>query len=187
MPEDAPSARYERYSIVAFADAVTTALVDALRAAIPPRIPVMPPHVTVRGSFVEPVSLAAVWAAIEEESAATAPMSVEVERLQVGETSVGLRLRPHPRLQSLHDRLYHRLATQVTDVYGDAPGAGYRPHMTAMYGLDAAAKAQLAPLLSDLEGLGAIELESVSLVGRGGSAQSGRWVTIGTAPMSGRT
>lgn len=48
---------HERFSVVCFVDRKVNRLVEELRKKIPPRVAVMPAHVTVKGSFVEPVSI----------------------------------------------------------------------------------------------------------------------------------
>lgn len=50
-------AMHERFSVVCFVDRKVNRLVEELRKKIPPRVAVMPAHVTVKGSFVEPVSI----------------------------------------------------------------------------------------------------------------------------------
>ena len=177
--------QHERFSVVAFADEAVLATVDAIRREIPPRIAVMPAHVTLKGSFIEPVSLATIEERIEHTAAQGTPLQVEVDRMYSGEKHLGLALVPGPDLVALHDSLFYALEDLVEDVYGDGPGEDYRPHLTVLYGLEPEERARAQSFLGPLELVRSIELREVSLVGRVGGAEDGLWEVIGTWPMGG--
>ena len=177
--------QHERFSVVAFADEAVLAIVDAIRREIPPRVAVMPAHVTLKGSFVEPVSLATIEERVERIAAQATPLRVEVDRIHTGEKHLGLSLVPGPELVALHDSLFHVLADLVTDVYGDKPGEGYRPHLTVLYGLVPEEGIRAEGLLGRLGLVRSIGLREVSLVGRVGGAENGVWEAIRRWPMRG--
>jgi 2'-5' RNA ligase len=182
---EAPQRQHERYSVVCFADAATAAAVEQLRRRLPPRVAVMPAHVTVKGSFTGPQSLETVQARIARAAREAGPMQVQVGEVAVSASHLGLRIKPNPELVALHDRLYTALSELVTDVYGDCPGAGYHPHLTALYGLTADDRVLALELVPQLRRIGAVGLTAVSLVGRVGGSLDGRWEEIRSVSLGG--
>ena len=85
---------HERFSVVCFVDQKVNRLVVGLRREIPPRVAVMPAHVTVKGSFVEPVSIPEIQARIERETVRTGSIELQVQRLFTGDRTIGLSLLP---------------------------------------------------------------------------------------------
>lgn len=181
---DPISSEYERYAVVAFADVETSGVVERIRTSIPPRVAVMPAHVTVKGSFTDPVSLTQVWQRIEDTALITPRLSVPCENVRLSDTHLTVRMGTTPPLQELHDRLFDRLADLINDVYGDRRGDGYSPHMTVLYWIDAAERETARGFVPELERLRPVRLDSVSLTGRVGDAESGEWVTIRTAQLA---
>lgn len=100
---------HERFSVVCFVDQKVNRLVEGLRREIPPRVAVMPAHVTVKGSFVEPVSIPEIQARIEREAVRTGSIELQVQRLFTGDRTIGLSLLPTAELMTLHNGLFYAL------------------------------------------------------------------------------
>lgn len=183
MREKNSQPHHERFAVVAFADERVHNIVEDLRREIPPRIAVMPAHVTVKGSFVEPISSKEVQRRIERQALRTDRMVVDVERVALGDTHLSLSLIPNPALVEFHNGLYYALEDLVRDDYGDGPGDEYRPHLTVLYGLSAEERVRTFGLLGPLEQVKDVELREVSLVGRRGGAVDGIWEVIHAWPL----
>ena len=111
---------HERFSVVCFVDQKVNRLVEGLRREIPPRVAVMPAHVTVKGSFVEPVSIPEIQARIERETVRGIYRTTGTEIIY-GRQNRGLSLLPAAELMTLHNGLFYALEPFVKDVYGDRP------------------------------------------------------------------
>ena len=174
---------HERFSVVCFVDQKVNRLVEGLRRKIPPRVAVMPAHVTVKGSFVEPVSIPEIQTCIERETVRTGSIELQVQRLFAGDRSMGLSLLPTAELMTLHNGLFYALEPLVKDVYGDRPNDQYRPHLTIFYGLSPEERKHAIDLLEPLERLQSVQLQDVNLMGRTGGAKDGTWEVIHTWPL----
>lgn len=180
---DRPEVQYERFSVVCFADEAVSGVIGELRRLIPPRIAVMPAHVTAKGSFIEPICLQTVQDRIADEARRSAPMQVQVHEVTIRTAHVGLRMESSPPLAALHDGLFAALEDLVRDVYGDKPGAEYHPHMAVFYGLTPEDHSKALELTPALQQIRAVRLGEVSLVGRIGGSQDGHWVEISSYPL----
>ncbi len=174
---------FQRFAVVSFPDRTSVQRIEELRAEIPPRIAVMAPHVTLKGSFIDPASIDEIKQGIEEIACESSPLQIEVKSIHIGDPHIGLNLISTPELVSLHDQLYYALQPLVMDVYGDKPGPDYHPHMTVFYGLSKDELNRAKHLVQDLEDLSSFKLTEVSLVGRTGSAETGQWKTIQSFPL----
>ena len=134
MPRE-ENPNFQRFAVVSFPDRASVQRIEELRAELPPRIAVMAPHVTLKGSFIEPTSIDEIEQGIGKIAGEASPLQIEVKIIHIGETHIGLNLTPTTDLISLHDQLFYTLQPFVTDAYHDRPGSDYHPHMTVFYGL----------------------------------------------------
>lgn len=174
---------FQRFAVVSFLDGASVQRIEELRAELPSRIAVMPPHVTLKGSFIDPTSIDEIEQGIGKIACESSPLRIEVKSIHIGETHIGLTLTPTTDLISLHDQLFYTLQPLVTDVYHDRPGSDYHPHTTVFYGLSGNELNRAKHLVQDLEDLSSFTLTEVSLVGRMGSAETGQWKTIQSFPL----
>jgi 2'-5' RNA ligase len=182
MPRENNSS-FQRFAVVSFPDRASVQRIEELRAELPPRIAVMAPHVTLKGSFIGPTSIDEIQQEIGKIACESSPLRIEVKSIHIGEIHIGLDLIPTTDLISLHDQLFYALQLLVTDVYHDRPGSDYHPHMTVFYGLSENELNRAKRLVQDLEDLSSFTLTEASLVGRMGSAETGQWQTIQSFPL----
>jgi 2'-5' RNA ligase len=133
-----PAPSFERYSVVAFAPGWIVEDLRKVRArAAKSGVPIMDAHVTVKGGFTNPKSLASVEQAIEECVRGYPPFTVRTTEPVVdehgGTASVLLPLEESRQLDELHERILGALRP-LADGHtypGDQPGR-YRPHVTVV-------------------------------------------------------
>jgi 2'-5' RNA ligase len=179
------AAAFDRFSVVAFGPPDVLEAVESLRGALPPSgRPILPGHVTVKGTFVDPLDLDEINRRIADCCAASADFALTAGRWQVRVddewSNCWLQVDDCPPMSRLHEALVAALAGLATTAYpGEAEGI-YTPHLTlAQEFLPADADAARATLTAESPQF-TFPVAAITLVGRrGGTA----WETIRSYPL----
>jgi 2'-5' RNA ligase len=132
---DIDPTEFDRYAVVAFATPDICQDVDEIHALAPPcGLPTLPAHVTVKGTFVEPVDLPEIIARIDRVARATEPIAIRPDRVATlvrpEDASVVVLVRPDPALTDLHSRLWDELHGLGRTIYGREVEGEFTPHLT---------------------------------------------------------
>lgn len=185
VPRLDPSA-YDRFSVVAFGTPAVVDAVERIRRALPPSgRPILPAHVTVKGTFVEPVDLDEIAERIRACCAEAAPFALTTSTLDVWSDEGGSGVLFHVEESPEVTRLHWQLVEQVTGLartiyYGEDIGV-YTPHLTVVQQIPAGDAQAAVPTIERLAASGfTFPVTETALVGRrDGTA----WETIATFPL----
>jgi 2'-5' RNA ligase len=135
---DDAAARFDRFSVVAFAPGWIVEDLRKVRARCAASgTPLLDAHVTVKGGFSNPRDLGAVKATVAECVNGYPPFTVRTTEPQVlstgGKADVILPLEESRQLSALHERMVEALRPlgESHTYPGDQPGQ-YRPHVTVV-------------------------------------------------------
>ena len=108
------AAEYDRFAVVAFATPDVLDAVEGIRRRLPPSgRPILPAHVTIKGTFVEPLDLAAVTERIGSCCADARPVALRTGALRGWADGphggAWLAVEEAPELVTLHRRLVEEL------------------------------------------------------------------------------
>ena len=191
MTADGPridASAFDRYAVVAFGSAEIVAAVEQIRQALPPSgRPILPGHVTVKGTFVNPVDLERTVQTLRDCCASAAPFELTADRARQWEDGqfVGawLDVEPSEALSRLHWQLVAALADHGETIYfGEAEGT-FRPHLTIVQDVPLARAEVILPTIDRFGHRFTWTVSEIALVGRrGGTA----WETLATFPLSGQ-
>jgi 2'-5' RNA ligase len=84
MPRENNSS-FQRFAVVSFPDRASVQRIEELRAELPSPIAVMAPHVTLKGSFIDPTSIDEIKQGIEETACESSPLQIEVKSIHIGD------------------------------------------------------------------------------------------------------
>ena len=183
----ADSAVYDRFAIVAFGTPAVVDAVEQIRRALPPSgRPILPAHVTVKGTFVEPVSLDQIAERLRACCASTQPFSLTTGTLDVwsdeGGSGVLFHVDESPELTKLHWQLVEEIKTLAATVYYGEDIGVYTPHLTVVQQIPADRATAAVPVVERHSPGFTFPVTEIALVGRlGGTA----WETITTFPLGG--
>ena len=126
---------YDRFSVVTFAPPDIREAVDALRRQLPPSgRPIMAAHVTIKGTFVDPVDLDEITEVIRGACAEAAPFDVTTSHVHTfsgpDAGGVALLVEPSDAFLALHRRLVEDLHTHCRTIYDMELTNTFRPHLT---------------------------------------------------------
>ena len=179
-------AAYDRFSVVAFGTPAVVEAVEQIRRALPPSgRPILPAHVTVKGTFVEPADLDEIAARIRACCAEARPFTLTTEALDVwldeGGSGVLFHVEEEPELTRLHWRLVEQVKGLATTIYSGEDVGVYLPHLTVVQQIPAEDAKAAVPVIERLARVGfTFPVIETALVGRrGGTA----WETIATFPL----
>ena len=134
---------YDRFSIVAFAPPDVRERVDTLRRKLPPSgRPIMRAHVTIKGTFVEPVDLDEIARVIAQACAAATPFRLTTTGIRVFDREgggVGLAIQETEPFFALHHRLVADLQPLCRTIYEAELTQIFHPHLTIVQQLPAEA------------------------------------------------
>ena len=137
------AADYDRFSIVAFAPPDDRAAVEELRRRLPPSgRPILPAHVTIKGTFVEPGNLDQIGEAIEKACADASPFPLTTTGIRVfgrEDGGVGLAIQGSDAFFALHRRLAADLAPLCRTIYEAELTNTFHPHLTIVQQIPASA------------------------------------------------
>ncbi len=149
--------------------------------AIP--IHMIPAHVTVKGTFVQPRSLDEIRDIIESISKETAPFAIELEGQLLwgrqGARTLVISAKSSPELDGLHYKLFDAIEPVTTNAYGRESAHGFRFHMTVYQEVDEANHGKGQVLADGLILPKSMEAQSVCLMGTvGPRGRGGKWKVV---------
>src|SRR5262245_6473083 len=126
---------YDRFSVVAYGTPEIVAAVERVRQMLPPSgRPILPAHVTVKGTFVEPTDLDEIAARIGRACAEAEPYTLTTGIVDVGSngdsSGVGLHVEAAEEGVRLHWQLVEVLKGLATTIYYGEDIGVYMPHLT---------------------------------------------------------
>ena len=132
------SAEYDRFSVVAFAPDLVRESIEDLRRQLPASgRPIIAPHVTLKGTFVDPVDLNQIAARVAATCEPVEPIEVSLGELYDytnGENaSIGFRVLAPAALADLHRRLVSSLEILCVPLGGSFENPDViHPHLTVV-------------------------------------------------------
>jgi len=179
------AAAFDRFAAVAFGTPDVLAAIESLRRALPPSgRPILPGHVTVKGTFVDPLDLEEIARRIAACCAVSEPFTVTAGHWQVrvdGDWSnCWLEADDCPPMTRLHEALVSALSGLCTTTYvGEAEGT-FVPHLTLAQQFPLASADAARDILTAASPQFTFRVSAIALVGRrGGTA----WETIRSYPL----
>jgi 2'-5' RNA ligase len=178
-------APYDRFALVAFGTPEVVEAVEEIRRALPPSgRPILPAHVTVKGTWIDPVDLDQMAERTRACCAAAEPFTLTTGALDVwADEAVGgvlFHVDESPALTRLHWQLVEALKDLATTSYSGEDTGVYTPHLTVVQEIPAEAAQAAIPAIERLAPGFSFPVSEVALVGRrGGTA----WETIATFPL----
>jgi len=161
------------------------AAVEAIRRALPPSgRPILPGHVTVKGTFVEPLDLEQIAGRIAACCRASEPFTLTtgawVVREADGWSNAWLEVDACLPMTRLHDALMAALADQARTIYAADIEDVFRPHLTLAQQFPPGAADAARAVLASAPPQFTFPVTEIALVGRrGGTA----WEPIRTFPL----
>jgi 2'-5' RNA ligase len=186
--QDAPALdprAYDRFAVVALGTPEIVAAVERVRQMLPPSgRPILPAHVTVKGTFVEPTDLDEIVARVGRACAEAEPFALTTGAVDVWSDEHGSGVLLHVEAAAAGVRLHWRLVEELkglgtTTYHGEDIGV-YRPHLTIVQQIPAEhAHAAVAVVERKLPGF-TFTVTELALVGRRGGLA---WETLTTFPL----
>ena len=178
---------FDWFSVVTFAPPAVQEQVDEIRrlAQLPPR-PMIPAHVTLRGTFEKPTDLDLVAAAVRACASAHAPSVVSANRLHVwrhdDRSTVVLLAEVPPEVEALHWDLIAALKWLCVPAapYRDEESAPYHPHLTLVQTILRANEAAALATIERFSPGYAFTAAEATLMGRRGGT---RWERLASFPI----
>lgn len=184
MPATSRAARidadFDRFAVVLFGSPAVIAAVQVIREQLPPSgRPILPAHVTVKGTFINPVDLSQTMQTLQDVCARHAPVALTADhcRAWVDASYVGawLDVEPTEPLAALHWELVRLLADHgETTYHGEAEGT-FRPHLTVVQDAPAEQEAAILDTINRADHRFSWTAREVALVGRRGGTV---WETL---------
>ena len=132
----------------------------------------MPPHVTVKGTFVSPDSLDLVRDSVCQQAQQLAPLELRLSELLVwGDERrlLVISVDTSPELQTLHENLYQAIQPISTNIYGgtgEESIRGFHYHVTVYQRVDEATHSRGLRAAERLPLPGLCQADSIHLMGR---------------------
>ena len=168
------------YAVVIMAPTDVQRAVGDLRDQLDIPVPMIPAHVTVKGTFAEIPDLETISSRIASAAFGKGRFSMELDERVVwgteGSRTYVVRIRSSPELDSLHLRLFNDIDPITTNVYGHELAEGFRFHMTLYQEVDEVSHENGIALSHEIDFPKHMDATGVSLMGRRGPrGQGGRW------------
>lgn len=179
------AAEYDRFAVVAFAAPDIVDAVEEIRRQVPPSgRPILPAHVTIKGTFVEPLDLDAIAERIRACCADARPFTLRTGALH-GWTDdrhggAWLAVEESAGLTALHWRLVEELRDLCTTTYHGEDTGQFRPHLTVVQQIPAE---QVGPTVARIERFDTAYTFPVSEAALVGRRAGIAWETIATFPL----
>jgi 2'-5' RNA ligase len=167
------AADFDRFAVVVFAPADDRAEVETLRRRLPPSgRPILPAHVTVKGTFIQPVDLHRIAERIQRCCEEARPCTLVAEELQSRQddehATIWLEVREAAPLTALHWALVAALDGLCTTIYSHEIEGYFTPHLTLAQEFPVSALDDALAVLREVQPRYAFEAREVALVGRRG-------------------
>ena len=162
---------YDRFSIVAFAPPEILEEVDELRLQAPPSgRPIMRAHITVKGTFVDPVNLHEIVEAIRGQAAQAQQSTVIAERVHSwndgSSAGIALLVDTSDSFMALHRRLVEALADRCTTIYPMETTGQFAPHLTLVQAIPASGLPEALAVVERFRPQYRFLVRDIALVGR---------------------
>jgi len=179
------AAEYDRFAVVAFATPAIVEAVEELRRQLPPSgRPILPAHVTVKGTFVDPLDLDAIVDRLRLCCADAQPFELKTIGLRTWtDDAYGaalLEVEDSEPLTALHWRLVNELRGRCTTVYYGEDIGVYTPHLTLVQQIPAEQVDGAVAVIERSDTHYAFPVSEVALVGRRAGVT---WKTLATVPI----
>lgn len=179
------AAAFDRFAVVLFGSPDVIAAVEAIRQTLPPSgRPILPGHVTVKGTFIRPHDLTRTIETLRETCAEFAPVALTADTCRTWAegslTGAWLDVEQNEALSALHWRLVERLADHGETIYPGEASGEFRPHLTIVQELPGELEASIVATINAAEHRFSWTAHEVALVGRRGGLA---WETLKTFPL----
>ena len=180
---------YDRFAVVVFATPELLEAVEAVRRILPPSgRPILPGHVTIKGTWIEPNDLDEMAARIRRCCAEARPFTLTSSELHAwppegGEyATVVFEMRAADEGVRLHSQLVEELAGLATTIYDGEDIGVYTPHLTIVQQIAPEQADAAMPVIERLLPPFSFTATEAALVGRRGGMA---WETLTTFPFRG--
>ena len=181
---------FDRFAVVVFASPPIQEQVEAIRREAPPSgRPMMAAHVTVKGSFVEPIDFDQIADWTRHCCAAAEPLVIHAAQHVVwgneadGLATIALTVEPSAALVRLQWHLVEHLRGLArTDYYGEDIGS-YHPHLTLVQDIPLAVIDEALAVIERHQPRYACEVREAALCGR---RKGVAWEPIRVYPLGSR-
>jgi len=182
---DIDASAFDRFAVVLFGSPEVIAAVEALRQTLPPSgRPILPAHVTVKGTFINPHDLARTVETLRAACAEFPPITLTADRCQTWSEGpfcgAWLDVAPSEPLSALHWRLVEELAAHGETIYPGESSGEFRPHLTIVQEIPAERIASVVATINAAEHHFTWTAPEVALVARRGGLA---WETLTTFPL----
>lgn len=179
------AAAFDRFAVVLFGSPGVIAAVQALRDQLPPSgRPILPGHVTVKGTFVRPRDLDWTVETLRTSCAEFAPIALTAEQCRTWSEGLycgaWLDVEMTDALATLHWRLVDQLVDHGETIYPGEASGEFRPHLTVVQEVAAELTDSVVATINAAEHRFAWTAREVALVGRRGGQN---WETLATFPL----
>jgi len=182
------SAEYDRFSVVAFAPDPVRESIEDLRRQLPASgRPIIAPHVTLKGTFVDPVDLNQIAARVAAACEPVEPIEVSLGELYDytnGEhASIGFRVLAPAALADLHRRLVSSLEVLCVPLGGSFENPDViHPHLTVVQQISIESLASARKVADAYDVPRRFRLVEAAVMGR---RHGGEWEVLSTATFGG--
>lgn len=179
------AAEYDRFAVVAFAAPDILDAVEEIRRRVPPSgRPILPAHVTIKGTFVEPPDLDAIAARIRACCADARPFTLRTGALHGWADGphggAWLEVEESEGLTALHWRMVEDLRDLCTTTYHGEDTGQFRPHLTLVQQIPAEQVDAVISVIERFDTRYTFSVSEAALVGRRAGIA---WETIATFPI----
>jgi 2'-5' RNA ligase len=176
---------FDRFGVVAFGTPEVVAAVERIRGALPPSgRPILPAHVTVKGTFVDPIDLDQVVERVRACAAAAPPVTLSTSVLHVWGNDVSgtvvFEVDAPPAFAQLHWKLVEVLDGLATTRYHGEDSGVYTPHLTVVQEIPPEAARAAVPVIERMASGFRFDVTEIALVGRRAGTV---WETLTTFPL----
>jgi 2'-5' RNA ligase len=180
------SADFDRYSVVAFAPDPVGARIEVLRRLLPPSgRPIIAPHVTLKGTFVDPSNLETIAAIIRSACRLVDPVEVELggvfDHTGSDYAAIGFHVLVPPALRALHRQLVELIGPLCTPLERGENPDEYRPHLTVVQQIPNATLANARRTVDSFDVPKRFVLDGAALMGRRRGAE---WEILSSSTFS---
>ena len=179
------AAAFDRFAVVLFGSSEVMAAVEAIRQQLPPSgRPILPAHVTVKGTFVNPVDIERTAEMISVVCAGWMPIELTTARCQTwiegAHVGAWLDVESNNWLDGLQEWLVLLLADHGETIYPGEASGEFRPPLTIVQELPAALEPTVLATITATQHRFTWTAREVGLVGRRGGLA---WETLATFPL----
>ena len=171
---------YTGYAVVVMMPDDVQRKVAAVRGQLTIPVPMIPAHVTVKGTFVRPPDLDEIVRIVNAVADETAPLSIELQEQLLwgreGARTVAISVKSSLPVDGLHRKLFNAIQPITTNVYGREAAEGFHFHMTVYQEVDEPNHRKGLALAAGLHLPDRVDAHSMCLMARiGPRGPGGEW------------